>query len=113
MPFRLPLNTHSVVNLSRGVGRKKDLVYLHLHHLTVETLRTKLPGISHLAWVFAGVNVKKEPIPVIPTMHYNMGGIPTNWRAQVSLIVDLSVAIIDEFHIFDLVEIHAKNLPRN
>ena len=113
MPFRLPLNTHSVVNLSRGVGRKKDHVYLQLHHLPVETLRTKLPGISHLAWVFAGVNVKKEPIPVIPTMHYNMGGIPTNWRAQVSLIVDLSVAIIDEFHIFDLVEIHAKNLPRN
>ncbi|KAK1133443.1 hypothetical protein K0M31_011250 [Melipona bicolor] len=69
--------------ITLGVGHKKDHVYLQLHHLPVETLRTKLPGISHLAWVFAGVNVKKEPIPVIPTMHYNMGGVPTNWRAQV------------------------------
>ncbi|XP_076659912.1 succinate dehydrogenase [ubiquinone] flavoprotein subunit, mitochondrial isoform X2 [Halictus rubicundus] len=67
----------------RGVGPKKDHVFLQLHHLPVETIRTKLPGISHLAWVFAGVDVEKEPIPVIPTMHYNMGGIPTNWKAQV------------------------------
>lgn len=58
-------------------------MYLQLHHLPVETIHSKLPGISHLAWVFAGVNCEKEPIPVIPTVHYNMGGIPTNWRGQV------------------------------
>ncbi|XP_015593814.2 succinate dehydrogenase [ubiquinone] flavoprotein subunit, mitochondrial isoform X2 [Cephus cinctus] len=67
----------------RGVGEKKDHVYLQLHHLPPETIRSKLPGIAHLAWVFAGVDVEKQPIPVIPTTHYNMGGIPTNWRAQV------------------------------
>ncbi|KAK0172635.1 hypothetical protein PV328_005931 [Microctonus aethiopoides] len=67
----------------RGVGEKKDHMYLQLHHLSAETIRTKLPGISHLAWVFAGVDCEKEPIPVIPTVHYNMGGIPTNWRGQV------------------------------
>lgn len=59
-------------------------MYLQLHHLPVETIRTRLPGISHLSWVFSGVNVEKEPIPVIPTVHYNMGGIPTNWKAQVN-----------------------------
>ncbi|XP_063984219.1 succinate dehydrogenase [ubiquinone] flavoprotein subunit, mitochondrial-like isoform X2 [Diachasmimorpha longicaudata] len=67
----------------RGVGEKKDHMYLQLHHLPVETIRSRLPGISHLAWVFAGVNCEKEPIPIIPTVHYNMGGIPTNWRGQV------------------------------
>lgn len=59
-------------------------MYLQLHHLPLETIRTRLPGISHLSWVFSGVNVEKEPIPVIPTVHYNMGGIPTNWKAQVN-----------------------------
>jgi len=54
-----------------------------MHHLSYETLTEKLPGISHLSWVFGGVDVFKDPIPVIPTVHYNMGGIPTNWRAQV------------------------------
>lgn len=58
-------------------------MHLQLHHLPAETIRTKLPGLAHLAWVFAGVNAEKEPIPVIPTVHYNMGGIPTNYRAQV------------------------------
>ncbi|XP_034934385.1 succinate dehydrogenase [ubiquinone] flavoprotein subunit, mitochondrial-like [Chelonus insularis] len=67
----------------RGVGKKKDHVNLQLSHLPTETIRTKLPGIAHLAWVFAGVDCEKEPIPVIPTVHYNMGGIPTNWRCQV------------------------------
>ncbi|XP_023289461.1 succinate dehydrogenase [ubiquinone] flavoprotein subunit, mitochondrial [Orussus abietinus] len=67
----------------RGVGPKKDHIHLQLQHLPAETIRTKLPGIAHLAWVFAGVNCEKEPIPVVPTVHYNMGGIPTNWRAQV------------------------------
>lgn len=67
----------------RGVGDKKDHAYLQLSHLPEETIRTKLPGISHLVWVFAGVDVTKDPIPVIPTVHYNMGGIPTNYKAQV------------------------------
>ncbi|CAG5097229.1 Similar to SDHA: Succinate dehydrogenase [ubiquinone] flavoprotein subunit [Cotesia congregata] len=67
----------------RGVGDKKDHVYLKLNHLPAELIRSKLPGISHLAWVFAGVNCEEEPIPVVPTAHYNMGGIPTNWRGQV------------------------------
>ena len=70
---------------SRGVGDKKDHMHLQLHHLPVETIRAKLPGISHLAWVFGGVNCETEPIPIIPTVHYNMGGIPTNWRGQVVL----------------------------
>lgn len=58
-------------------------MYLQLNHLSASTIRTKLPGISHLAWVFAGVDCEKEAIPIIPTVHYNMGGIPTNWRGQV------------------------------
>lgn len=67
----------------RGVGEKKDHLHLQLTHLPSDLLRERLPGISHLAWVFSGVDVQKDPIPVIPTVHYNMGGIPTNWRAQV------------------------------
>ncbi|KAH0952525.1 hypothetical protein HN011_002067 [Eciton burchellii] len=67
----------------RGVGDKKDHIYLQLYHLPQEILTERLPGISHLAWVFGGVDIFKDPIPVIPTVHYNMGGIPTNWRAQV------------------------------
>ncbi|KAJ8679835.1 hypothetical protein QAD02_015622 [Eretmocerus hayati] len=67
----------------RGVGEHKDHMHLQLHHLPKEVLRKKLPGISHLAWVFAGVDVEREPIPVIPTVHYNMGGIPTNYKGQV------------------------------
>ncbi|KAL0109671.1 hypothetical protein PUN28_014597 [Cardiocondyla obscurior] len=67
----------------RGVGEKKDHIYLQLNHLPAELIHERLPGIAHLAWVFAGVDVTKQPIPVIPTVHYNMGGVPTNWRAQV------------------------------
>merc|ERR1719324_44058 len=67
----------------RGVGKEKDHIYLHLNHLPPELLQTRLPGISETAAIFAGVDVTKEPIPVIPTVHYNMGGIPTNWRAEV------------------------------
>ncbi|XP_018378543.1 PREDICTED: succinate dehydrogenase [ubiquinone] flavoprotein subunit, mitochondrial-like [Trachymyrmex cornetzi] len=74
--------TMEILN-GRGVGEKKDHIYLQLTHLPAELIRERLPGISHLAWVFAGVDVTKQPIPVIPTVHYNMGGIPTNWRAQV------------------------------
>lgn len=67
----------------RGVGPNKDHIYLHLNHLDPETLQQRLPGISETAKVFAGVDVTKDPIPVIPTVHYNMGGIPTNYRGEV------------------------------
>ena len=56
---------------------------VHLEHLPAETLHERLPGISETARVFAGVEVTKEPIPVLPTVHYNMGGIPTNYHGQV------------------------------
>merc|ERR1711981_234046 len=67
----------------RGVGPNKDRIYLHLDHLPPETLAERLPGISETAKIFAGVDVTKEPAPVLPTVHYNMGGIPTNWKTQV------------------------------
>merc|ERR1712157_559047 len=67
----------------RGVGPMKDHIYLHLDHLPAETLAERLPGISETAKIFAGVDVTKEPAPVLPTVHYNMGGIPTNWKTQV------------------------------
>ncbi|CAL1610665.1 unnamed protein product [Knipowitschia caucasica] len=67
----------------RGVGPEKDHVYLQLHHLPPQQLATRLPGISETAMIFAGVDVTKEPIPVLPTVHYNMGGIPTNFKGQV------------------------------
>ena len=67
----------------RGVGPNKDHIFLHLDHLPPETLAARLPGISETAKIFAGVDVNKEPIPVIPTCHYNMGGIPTNYHGEV------------------------------
>lgn len=67
----------------RGVGPNKDHIYLHLNHLSPEVLHTRLPGISETAKIFAGVDVTKDPIPVIPTVHYNMGGVPTNYHAEV------------------------------
>ena len=67
----------------RGVGPKKDHIHLHLDHLPPEILHKRLPGISESAKIFAGVDVTKEPIPVIPTVHYNMGGIPTNYHGEV------------------------------
>jgi succinate dehydrogenase / fumarate reductase flavoprotein subunit len=67
----------------RGVGPHKDHIYLHLEHLDPKLLHERLPGISETAKIFAGVDVTKEPIPVIPTVHYNMGGIPTNYHAEV------------------------------
>lgn len=67
----------------RGCGPNKDHVYLQLHHLPAEQLALRLPGISETAMIFAGVDVNKEPIPVLPTVHYNMGGVPTNYRGQV------------------------------
>jgi succinate dehydrogenase / fumarate reductase flavoprotein subunit len=67
----------------RGVGPEKDHIYLHLNHLSPETLHARLPGISETAKIFAGVDVTKQPIPVLPTVHYNMGGIPTNYHGEV------------------------------
>ncbi|CAG0896977.1 unnamed protein product [Cyprideis torosa] len=67
----------------RGVGPDKDHVFLQLHHLPPEQLHARLPGISETAKIFAGVDVTREPIPVLPTVHYNMGGIPTNYKGQV------------------------------
>jgi succinate dehydrogenase / fumarate reductase flavoprotein subunit len=67
----------------RGVGKNKDHIYLHLDHLDPAVVHERLPGISESARIFAGVDVTKEPIPVIPTAHYNMGGIPTNYWGEV------------------------------
>ncbi|MCA1775892.1 MAG: succinate dehydrogenase flavoprotein subunit [Loktanella sp.] len=67
----------------RGVGPKGDHIHLHLNHLPPETLDLRLPGISESARIFAGVDLTKEPIPVLPTVHYNMGGIPTNYWGEV------------------------------
>lgn len=67
----------------RGVGPNKDHIYLHLNHLDPKILHERLPGISETAKIFAGVDVTKQPIPVLPTVHYNMGGIPTNFKAEV------------------------------
>ncbi|ESQ85733.1 succinate dehydrogenase [Asticcacaulis sp. AC466] len=72
----------------RGVGPKKDHIFLHLDHLPPEILHKRLPGISESAKIFAGVDVTKEPIPVIPTVHYNMGGIPTNYHGEVLTLKD-------------------------
>lgn len=67
----------------RGVGPEKDHIYLQLSHLPPEVLHERLPGISETAAIFAGVDVTKEPIPVLPTVHYNMGGIPTKYTGEV------------------------------
>jgi len=71
------------IRAGRGVGPNKDHIFLHLNHLSQEILHSRLPGISETAKIFAGVDVTKEPIPVLPTVHYNMGGIPTNHHAEV------------------------------
>lgn len=67
----------------RGVGPNKDHIFLHLDHLEPKVLHERLPGISETAKIFAGVDVTKQPIPVLPTVHYNMGGIPTNYHGEV------------------------------
>src|ERR1700750_3018110 len=67
----------------RGVGPNKDHIHLHLSHLDPKIIHERLPGISESARIFAGVDVTKEPIPVLPTVHYNMGGIPTNYHSEV------------------------------
>ena len=67
----------------RGVGKNKDHIHLHLDHLDPAVLAERLPGISESARIFSGVDVTREPIPVLPTVHYNMGGIPTNYHGEV------------------------------
>ncbi len=76
------------INEGRGVGEEKDHIYLNLMHLGPEVIDERLPGISESAKVFAGVDVSKDPIPVIPTVHYNMGGIPTNYHGEVVTLKD-------------------------
>ena len=71
------------INEGRGVGPNKDHILLHLEHIAPETLHERLPGITETARIFCGVDVTKEPIPVLPTVHYNMGGIPTNYHGEV------------------------------
>jgi succinate dehydrogenase / fumarate reductase flavoprotein subunit len=76
------------INAGNGVGDEEDHIYLHLEHLGTEVIDERLPGIAESAKIFAGVDVSKEPIPVIPTVHYNMGGIPTNYRGEVVTLKD-------------------------
>jgi len=71
------------INEGRGVGAESDHIYLHLEHLGPEVIEKRLPGIAESARIFASVDVTKEPIPVLPTVHYNMGGIPANFNGQV------------------------------
>ena len=74
------------INEGRGVGKEHDHVHLHLSHLDPKIIEERLPGISESSRLFANVDVTKEPIPVVPTVHYNMGGIPTNYKAEVMTI---------------------------
>src|SRR5258707_15898734 len=67
----------------RGVGKKKDHIFLHLDHLDPKVLQERLPGISESVRIFANVDVTRQPIPIAPTVHYNMGGIPTNYHGEV------------------------------
>ena len=76
------------VREGRGVGNDRDHIFLHLDHLDPDILEERLPGISESARIFAGVDVTKEPIPVLPTVHYNMGGIPTNFHGEVVTLKD-------------------------
>ncbi|MCG8622366.1 MAG: succinate dehydrogenase flavoprotein subunit [Proteobacteria bacterium] len=71
------------INQGRGVGSNKDHILLHLEHLDADTLHARLPGITETARIFCGVDVTRQPIPVLPTVHYNMGGIPTNYHGEV------------------------------
>ncbi|MDH3413184.1 MAG: succinate dehydrogenase flavoprotein subunit [Gammaproteobacteria bacterium] len=72
----------------RGVGQEADHIHLHLEHLGPEVINERLPGIVETAKIFSGVDVTKEPIPVLPTVHYNMGGIPTNYHGEVVTLKD-------------------------
>jgi len=95
-PNRKDLASRDVVSRSmtveiregRGVGPQADHIHLHLEHLGPEVLHKRLPGISETAKIFAGVDVTKEPIPVLPTVHYNMGGIPCNFHGEAVTCTD-------------------------
>lgn len=76
------------INEGRGIGEQKDYVYLHLEHLDESMINERLPGIAESARIFGGVDVTKEPIHVLPTVHYNMGGVPTNHHAEVVTLKD-------------------------
>ena len=76
------------INEGRGCGPDKDHILLHLEHLGAQRLHERLPGISETAKIFAGVDVTREPIPVLPTVHYNMGGVPTNLHGEVTTMRD-------------------------
>jgi succinate dehydrogenase / fumarate reductase flavoprotein subunit len=76
------------INAGRGLGPNKDYVHLHLEHLDPALIHQRLPGISETARIFGGIDVTKQPIPVLPTVHYNMGGIPTNYKAEVVTLKD-------------------------
>ena len=70
------------INEGRGIGENKDYVHLHIEHVDPKIIESRLPGISETVEIFVGRDVTKEPIPVVPTVHYNMGGIPTNYKAE-------------------------------
>ncbi len=76
------------INEGRGVGAERDHIYLHLDHLPDDVIDKRLPGIAETAKIFAGVDVKKQPIPVLPTVHYNMGGLQTNYHTEVVTLKD-------------------------
>lgn len=76
------------INEGRGVGPLKDHAFLHIEHLDPAIIHERLPGIAESARIFAGVDVTKQPIPILPTVHYNMGGIPTNYKAEVVTLKD-------------------------
>ncbi len=76
------------INAGNGVGENKDHIFLNLQHLEADVIKERLPGIAESARIFAGVDVTKHPIPVLPTVHYNMGGIPTNHHGEVVTLED-------------------------
>lgn len=79
----------------RGCGPNKDHIHLQLSHLPKEVIMERLPGIAETAGIFAGIDITKEPIPVLPTVHYCMGGIPTNFHGQVLDVKDEKDHIVD------------------
>src|SRR3546814_9674342 len=71
-----------------GVGKEKDHIYLHLDHIDTNSRAERLPGITETGKMFAGVDLTRQPLPVVPTVHYNMGGIPTNYHGEVVTLRD-------------------------
>lgn len=79
----------------RGCGPDKDHIYLQLSHLPKEIIMERLPGIAETAAIFAGIDITREPIPVLPTVHYCMGGVPTNFRGQVLNVREETETVVD------------------